>query len=145
MTCSVVPAVVLGQASGAKALNASEEVLPGAFKPSSFYSYTADPVASVSSIVIANAGIGKISTDEYGGTKVIGARDAAEIRTLSYVKGRRIFIQVLPGTPIRLFNTLGVSVYSGKSIEMESVLSLHVNKGVYLMKVGRATETLIVP
>ena len=92
VTCSVVPAVVLGQASGAKALNASEEVLPGAFKPSSFYSYTADPVASVSSIVIANAGIGKISTDEYGGTKVIGARDAAEIRTLSYVKGRRIFI-----------------------------------------------------
>ena len=145
VTCSVVPAVVLSQASGAKALNPNEEVLPGSFRPSSFYSYTADPVANVPAIVTANTGVGKISTDQYGGTMVIAASRAADVRLSAYVKDRQIFIRALPGTPIRLFNTKGARVYSGNVNESEGVFSIHMSKGVYLLKVGRTAETLAVP
>jgi pectate lyase len=145
VTCSVVPAIVLSQASGAKALNASEEVLPGSFKPSTFYSYSADPVASISSIVIANAGVGKINTDEYGSTSIATALDPAEPPNFSYVKGQKLFIRSTPGTPIRLFNIAGTLVFSGKAEMAESVISLHLNKGVYLIKAGNTAKTLILP
>jgi pectate lyase len=137
LSCSVVPAVVLSQASGAKALNASEEVLQGSFKPSSFYSYSADPVADVSSIVIANSGVGKISAAEYNPTEVIFTHDAAKTPTYAYVKNRRIFVRASPGAPIRLFNTAGILIYSGNAEEVENVFPRHVNNGVYLMKAGR--------
>jgi pectate lyase len=145
LTCSVVPAVVLSQASGAKALNASEEVLSGSFKPSSFYSYTADAVSTVPSTVIANSGVGKINTDEYNTTAVIAPYSATKMLSSAYVKNRQIFITSLPGTSIRILNSLGATVYSGKTTVAQSALSLNVNNGVYLVKMGRSTETLIVP
>jgi pectate lyase len=145
LTCSVVPAVVLNQASGAKALNPNEEVLPGSFKPSSFYSYTADPVANVPAIVTANTGVGKISTDQYGGTGVITSRRATDVRLSAYVKDRQIFVRAIPGAPVRLFNTKGDMIYTGNARESESIFSIHMSKGVYLLKVGLTAETLMVP
>lgn len=142
ITCNVVPAIVLSEASGAQALNASEEVLPGTFRPTSFYSYVADPVADVASMVIANSGVGKISTDQYSSTRVIGEAGETKLQFSALVKGRQIFINALPGTLIRLFNTLGNLVYSGNS--RTAAFSIYMNKGVYLMKAGSFSKTLFV-
>jgi pectate lyase len=146
VTCSVVPAIVLSQASGAKALNANEEVLPGSFKPSSFYSYSADPVADVASKVSTYSGVGKINTDEYNGTQALITVEEKGIRFFAYVNNRRIFVRALPGTPVCLYNLFGAVVYSGKTAaaSSESVLPLLANKGVYMLKIGGSAETLIV-
>lgn len=119
ISCDRVPQVVLSQAAGADALSASEEVLVGKFKPSSFYSYKADAVADVPSLVKANAGVGKISTDEYGTTTVAargGAIDFAkvsngivEVRAESGTKvvvsrpdGRVVREEIAGSNPLRL-------------------------------------------
>jgi pectate lyase len=144
-TCSKVPAVMLSQASGAKALSSGEEVKSGgSIKSLLTYSYTADAASSVSSTVTANAGVGKINTDEYNPTAVITTHKTTEKLSSVYVKDRQIFVRAVPGTSIRILNSLGATVYSGKATVVQSALALPVNNGVYLVKMGRNTETLVV-
>ena len=45
-------------------LSDKEEVLAGTFNPSCYYSYRADTVADVPSLVSSYAGVGKMCTDE---------------------------------------------------------------------------------
>jgi pectate lyase len=145
ITCSVVPLVVLGQAAGAKEVSADEEVLAGTFKPSTFYSYTANSVADVAALVMANSGIGKISTSEYDqGTTGVASRDQATALATAWSENGRIAFRAPIGTPVRLADVLGASFYSGRATGEDQVLSLSLKAGVYLMRMGNATRTLLV-
>ena len=65
INCSRLPKKVLsaGGVTG-EPLSDKEEVLAGTFNPSCYYSYRADTVADVPSLVSSYAGVGKMCTDE---------------------------------------------------------------------------------
>jgi hypothetical protein len=80
------------------------------------------------------------------GASIINASAINEgLRSSANVKDRRIFVRSLPGTPIRLYNMSGATVYTGKiPAESETVLTLHAYNGVYLLKMGSVVESLFV-
>jgi pectate lyase len=142
--CDRVPQIVLSAAPGASALSASEEILPGSFKPSTFYNYTAflDAVANVPTVVAANAGVGKISTAEYVPTG-ISSRPAPST-SFAFVRSGAIAYRALPGTPVRLLDTRGRTWFSGTADGSESALPLRLPSGLYLMRLGRDTESIAI-
>lgn len=146
VTCDRVPQAILdrGEAPGADPLSASEELLAGSFKPSSFYSYTAflDAVADVPSVVSANSGIGKISTTEYNSTGV--AAKAVGKTAFAFARGGTIAYRALPGTPVRLLDTRGSTWFSGTADGSESVLSLRLPSGLYVMQLGENAERIAI-
>ncbi|MEN9353758.1 MAG: hypothetical protein RL318_1083 [Fibrobacterota bacterium] len=147
VTCDRVPQVVLsaGQAAGADPLSASEEVLAGTFKPASFYSYKADAVADVPSLVSAYSGVGKISTTEYD----VGSTAIASLGTASHgftsLRNGKIVVKAQAGTVIRVSNLLGATVYSQVAQGSETALPLELAKGVYHVQAGASGHTVAVP
>jgi pectate lyase len=138
VACDRVPQIVLGQAPGAKVLSESEEVLVGKFKPSTYYSYKADAVGDVPALVKANAGVGKINTDEYGTTSVAASGRVADIAKIS-----RGIVQVhaTPGTPVSLSRLDGRIVR--EEIASVGPLQLAVpSNGVYLLRAGNASQVV---
>jgi len=144
VACDRVPQAVLSAAPGADALSASEELLVGSFKPSSFYSYSAflDAVADVPSIVAANAGIGKISTTEYNPTGV--AAHASAKTSFAFARTGGIAYRALPGTPVRLLDARGATWFSGTADGSESLLSVRLPAGLYVMQLGTSAERIAI-
>ena len=141
--CSRVPQVILsaGQAAGADPLSESEELLRGSFKPS--YSYSADRVEDVKTIVTTYAGVGKIDIGEYTG--VVTKRNSAEKPVSAFTRGGRIVVNTRPGTPVTLCTLAGAVLYRGKSTRRELQLPYTAENGVYVVKTGDIAQTLIMP
>ena len=109
----------------------------GKFKPSEYYSYTADDVSKVKSIVTAYAGIGNINTSEYesGTTGILKGATAAE--TFSAIaRNGSLIVKAAPGTALRLFDLRGNEIYKGTSTSTEFLLPARLPKGVYFLKAG---------
>lgn len=109
----------------------------GKFKPSEYYSYTADDVGTVKSTVTAYAGVGKISTSEYesGTTGIRKGATAAETFSAT-ARGGSIIVKAAPGTALRLFDLRGNEIYRGTLTSTESLLPARLPKGVYFLKAG---------
>ena len=136
VNCDRVPQIVLGQAAGAEALSASEEVLAGKFKPSTFYSYKTDAVGDVPSLVKANAGVGKINTDEYGTTAVVSREGAAD-----FAKTTNGIVQVhaAPGTRVVLSRLDGRILRDEISSSSPVRLALPTD-GLYVVRAGERSQ-----
>ncbi|MEK7394172.1 MAG: hypothetical protein AAB214_16560, partial [Fibrobacterota bacterium] len=144
VACDRVPQVILsaGQAAGADALSVSEEVLAGTFKPSSFYSYKADAVANVPSLVSANAGVGKINTDEY----VAGLGTSPRSRTPLDASAHdgRILVRTGAARSVEILNPRGQIVSELVSGSGE-VVSERLHAGLYLVRLGVHSTTVAIP
>lgn len=141
VSCDRVSKRVLSEAPGASALSESEEVLNGSFKPSAFYSYTADPVANVASIVTANAGVGKINTDEY--TNAISMVTANLPKAVIYkVMKNKLIIYTEIDSRVNVSNFLGKTVFNGKASNSTFTIDLPENRGIYLVKIDNKTSVI---
>jgi pectate lyase len=144
--CLRVPQIVLsaGEASGADALSASEEILAGSFKPSTFYTYQADAVANVPTLVSTWSGVGKISTTEYdAGTTGIGKSSMQPAG--AFVRNGQVVAKVAMGVPYSLTNLQGKVLAQGIGNGSEVALGSHLNNGVYLVRMGSDASTVLVP
>jgi pectate lyase len=141
--CDRVPQIVLSQAAGADVLSASEEVLVGTFKPSTFYSYKADAAADVAGLVTTWAGVGKISTTEYDPSTGIAARGGSIAAAGS--RSGRIWIAVPAGTPFRIADTRGRVVRSGFASGIEEELPGRMEPGTYVVNAGELSRVVAVP
>jgi pectate lyase len=146
INCGRVPKVILsaGDGGGANALSESEELKAGSFRPSSFYSYTADQVSNIQSLIPAYCGVGKINTDEYLVTGIREKRRMPEKRDFAYVSGRRIIFDVYPGTPVSICDLTGKKIFSAITGKGSFDISRIVNNGIYIVKAGSRAERFIV-
>jgi len=144
VACDRVPQVILsaGQAAGADALSASEEVLAGTFKPSTFYSYKADAVANVPALVSANAGVGKINTDEYVAGLGTSPRSRAPLDALAH--DGRILVRTGAARSVEILNPRGQIVSELVSASGE-VVSERLQAGLYLVRSGVQSATVAIP
>jgi pectate lyase len=142
--CDRVPQVVLSAAPGADPLSASEEILPGKFKPSTFYSYKADPVADVPAIVAANAGVGKISTTEYDKPVGVTSRGASAARLHAEWMGSRLSIDAPAGELVRITDVQGNRLHPDFAGGSSTSLDIH-HAGIVLVTSGRETVRLAAP
>jgi len=146
VTCDRVPQVVLnaGQATGADPLSASEEVLVGTFKPSSFYAYKADAVAEVPTLVSTWSGVGKISTAEYD--IPTGIASVAEVPgAAAFVSQGRLHVDAVAGSPVRVHALDGTLLYAGAVAVPGAALPTSLGKGVYLVRAVGLSRTVLVP
>lgn len=143
--CSRVPQVILnaGQASGAEALSASEELLAGTFKPATFYTYKADAVKDVPSLVSTWSGVGKISTAEYLSTGT-STREGPASRVDARIEGGVVRIRTETGTRIRFATLDGAVLRSHCASHTEEILPAPSSPGVYLLTVGSATNRFVI-
>jgi len=144
--CLRVPQVVLsaGEATGADALSASEEVMAGSFKPSAHYAYQADAVADVPTLVGTWSGVGKISTSEYdvGTTEIVKSNRLA---TGVLVRQGQVVVRGAAGAAYRLSDLQGKVLAQGIGNGSEMALGTHLDKGVYLVCVGNTASTVLIP
>lgn len=143
--CDRVPQIVLSAAPGASALSASEEILPGKFRPSTFYNYTAflDAVANVPSVVAANAGVGKISTAEYDvPTSVARAAGSAAFAT---IRDGALVVNAPVGSSVELLGTDGSVLHRSTASSTAHRISLPARSGIVLVRTLRGTQRILVP
>lgn len=143
--CDRVPQIVLSAAPGASALSASEEILPGSFKPSTFYNYTAflDAVANVPTVVAANAGVGKISTTEYDApTSVARTAGSADFATL---RDGALVVNAPVGSTVELLGTDGAVLHRSFASSTAHRIALPARSGIVLVRTLRGTQRLLLP
>jgi pectate lyase len=147
VNCDRVPQVILsaGQAAGSDPLSASEEVLAGTFKPSSFYSYKATAVADVPSLVSAYSGVGKISTTEYDVGTTGLSQASHTVAPVAFLREGKLVVNAQPGTAIRVSNLLGAVLYSGTARQAQSQLPVPMEKGLFLVQAGAHSATVAIP
>ena len=146
VTCDRVPQIILdaGEASGADPLSASEELLAGAFKPSTFYAYTANAVADVPTLVGTYSGVGKISTTEYDKTTGVEPRNTAGRSFEARILAGRIVMRAESGVSVRLVDIRGATFHAGRADGAEQVLPPRLEPGVYLLSAGNDTRRIVV-
>lgn len=137
MDCDRVPQIVLSAAPGASALSASEEILPGKFRPSTFYDYTAflDAVANVPTVVAANAGVGKISTTEYDAPTSVSHRPSSPFS--ASLQGGRLIVQAPAGTAVEVLSARGALLHRQMSNGTSTVIPLNRrSSGLLVVRAG---------
>ncbi|MBK9576562.1 MAG: hypothetical protein IPO40_05770 [Fibrobacteres bacterium] len=144
VTCDRVPQVILaaGQAPGAEALSASEEVLAGKFKPSTFYSYKADPVADVPTLVKTYSGVGKINTDEFI-SGVSAAPSPSSGLSVSPLNGR-ILVEALAGSRVQFLTAQG-KLLQTLIVGTGAVRSAVLPSGLYVVRAGETSLKVALP
>ena len=143
--CDRVPQIVLSAAPGASALSASEEILAGTFRPSTFYNYTAflDAVADVPSVVAANAGVGKISTAEYDAPTSVSR--AAGTTAFATLREGALVVNAPVGSPVELLGTDGSVLHRSYASSTAHRIDLPARSGIVLVRTLRGTQRLLVP
>ena len=142
LNCERLPQKVIGSGGSGKPLSSSEELLSGSFKPA--YSYKADAVADIPSMVKNYAGVGKISTDENGSTSnTMTSAIILNRKLVVDVKDHQVVIRGLPGTSINIYNALGSKLYSGK-IGKTGLISFLMKNGFYFVKAGLISKEVLV-
>ncbi|MCB9496145.1 MAG: hypothetical protein H6686_04570 [Fibrobacteria bacterium] len=144
--CDRVPATVLSEAPGAAPLSASEEILPGKFRPSSVYSYAPvlHRVDEVAEVVPRYSGVGKINTGEYDppvSSPPLSRDGAFEVR----VRGGEVRVQAPPGVGIELLDARGMARVRVVSTGGPASLPVPRGAGFYLLRVGSASRGILVP
>ena len=142
--CDRVPQIVLSAAPGASALSASEEILPGKFRPSTFYNYTAflDAVANVPTVVAANAGVGKISTTEYDAPTSV-SRGISQQFTAT-LRGGSLIVQAPAGTTVEVLSAEGATLHRQMSIGTSTVIPLgRRSSGLLVVRAGGEAAKVI--
>jgi len=164
INCTRVPKIIYaaGDAPGSDTLTPAEELLVGTFKPTYTYSSVLNAVADVPATVMAWSGLGKISTTEYEtsatssssvavsssstpvqiGTPIQQARD---LSTYVTAKNGIMTIHAAPGTSIRVFNLLGIQLFTRTIPSRDYAFPMQLNRGTYLMQMGRTTGKIIIP
>ena len=135
----LVDNVAVGNSSKKTTLQALES---GSFAPP--YSYQADPVDQVISLVTANAGIGKISTGEYE-TSALKARFAVGGSGSAWASQGKIHIHAESGLPVEVADLSGSLRYRGETSPGQTGLPITLESGIYFLNLGRQTIPLRVP
>lgn len=147
VNCSRVPKIVLdaGLAAGADPLSASEEILPGTFRPSAYYSYKADAVADVPTLVRTWSGVGKISTAQYDVPSTTGVVRTESDLSVRIEAGAGTLRMTAPaGAPLELRDLSGRVRFAGVGTGSETAVH-GLGRGVWVVSSGARTQRVAMP
>jgi len=143
ITCDRVPKIILdaGLSPGSDALSASEELMPGKFKPTTYYAYKADAVEDVPALLTANAGVGKINTDEYtaGVSASIGSSAFS-----AFARDGRILVSSFAGGRVEILDAHG-RILSSTVAASGDLRSDALPAGIYVVRSGASSAKVALP
>lgn len=139
MSISLNPGTTLST-SDTVFVSLKDEIPVGSFKPSTYYSYTADDVNDVKSLVTTYAGVGKIDISEYENASPLSIKSSKTLPNTSIVDiqvvGDEIMFKADAGSPIKLFSMNGTLLLDASATGNVMRLKTNLPSGIYLLKSG---------